>query len=270
MKAAQISLLGGSGLLFALAILRLALAFGGESAPALPNLSGGAYVDQAPAPLQSRSAVWNEPPAQSGGEDWVFEVFTPPIIYFNPETKEFTLTPPVPRAARPPFGLEVVSLERELYRLQFAGYVGEEGRYQIEIRNRETGEFLRGRIGETFAEADFTIEGFSATRHLVEPEDPTATPYVETVIELTIKDLRSGETLTLTDSPRYGKRPLVTVRTADGAMQALFPGGTVTEGETTYTVTSADLSTKSVTIDKHDAAGNLLETKTFALEPLSP
>src|SRR5690606_38539467 len=33
---------------------------------------------------------WEEPVAQSAGVEWVFDVFTPPVIYFNPQTETFT------------------------------------------------------------------------------------------------------------------------------------------------------------------------------------
>jgi hypothetical protein len=267
MKAAQWSLLGGSALLAGLAAVRFALALGGTAVPDLPALVGGSYEAQAPRPLDTREAVWNEPPAQSGGEDWVFEVFTPPIIYFNPETKEFTLTPPVPRAQRPPFGLEVVSVERELYRLQYAGYLGEEGRYLVEVRDLASGQFLRGRVGDTFEEAAFSIRDFAANRRLVEPENPGETPYVETEIRLTIHDARLGEDLVLTDQPRYGERPIVTAKSVSGQVVTAFPGDVITLEGARYHIRSANPATGEATIEKVDADGSSLETRSFETKP---
>ena len=41
-----------------------------------------------------KSISWAPPQPQSRGEDWVFDVFTPPVLYYNPASREFTVTSP--------------------------------------------------------------------------------------------------------------------------------------------------------------------------------
>ena len=54
-------------------------------------------------------AEWKAPSSQSWNSKAIFEVFTPPLIYYHREANTFSLTPPLPTGdASEDFGVELV------------------------------------------------------------------------------------------------------------------------------------------------------------------
>jgi hypothetical protein len=220
MKGISLSF-GVGGLLLLLAILSYVLS--GRPPPPAAAPMGERGLE--PVDLTVRASpggFWEEPLVQSAGGDWIFDVFTPPIIFFNPHTSEFTLTPPLARPVEPPFGIELVRVDRPLYRLQYAAHVGEEGRFLIEVHDLENERWVRARQGQALEDADARIVRFSVERVRVSSDDPGQTAFVEDRVRLVIFDERLGEEVTLTREPRYDEGFLVEVRDVSGTIHA-FP-----------------------------------------------
>lgn len=222
----------------------------------------GSSEDVVPVP-----ADWEEPVSQSAGPDWIFEVFTPPVIYFNPESATFTVTPPLPRGSPPTFPLELIEVKWDLYRLQYAGHLGEEGRYLIELLNQETGTYLRGRVGEAFEEEGFTIKAFSVETRFVRLEDPEHTPYAESAVRLLLRDHRAEKEVELTRQPLRDEQPAAVLRSADGGLHRLFPGESLTVGDDVFTLVSIDPLSGTARLRKQRHSDELEERITLQLLP---
>ena len=64
-----------------------------QSSPMLSESKVDVEVTNAKAPLPE-TVAWSRPENQSRGEDWVFDAFTPPVLYYNPKSREFAVTRP--------------------------------------------------------------------------------------------------------------------------------------------------------------------------------
>lgn len=206
-------------------------------------------------------AAWPEPEAQSAGREWIFEVFTPPIVYFDELTQRFTVIPPLPPAELARFGVDLLSIERLPYRLQYAGHHGVKGAYVVEIKDLASGRYYRGRPGTTFPEGGFALREFGAESILVQPEKANRTPYVERSVRLVIDDFVLGESVTLSREALILPDPVVVLEADDGQRSAaLHVGEKWDTGKGLYLVAAIDAEANSVTIARLGFDG-LIETE---------
>ncbi len=148
------------------------------------------------------SATWNRPQSQSRGEDWVFDVFTPPVLYYNPASREFTVSRPelVQSGSKDPwksFELELLEVRQRPYRLQLVGYAGEDGNYLASFEYIPSGELLIAREGKSLVEAGVKIISFEVKQMQVEQEG--SMPVFEKVGVARLLDYESGEEIYLTN-----------------------------------------------------------------------
>lgn len=116
------------------------------------------------------SVAWPDPAEGAADDAWVFDVFTPPVIYYDRETGRFSVSPP--ELAAPleseilanPFGIELVRVVREPYRLQLVGYSGTEADPLGIFRNNETGAGVVARSGQAFPELGLQIRSLVVRR----------------------------------------------------------------------------------------------------------
>ena len=148
------------------------------------------------------SSTWNRPQSQSRGDDWIFDVFTPPVLYYNPASREFTVTPPelVASNARDPwkaFEIELLEVRQRPYRLQLIGYASQDGDYVASFEYIPTGEVLLARAGKRLAEAGVKVLSFEVKQMEVEQEG--SMPIFESVGVARLHDYESGEDIYLTN-----------------------------------------------------------------------
>lgn len=62
--------------------------------PPLAPSSGAAYESKVIKVVTPETRSWAEAPSQKAGEKWIYDVFTPPKIYYNTQNKQFTVVPP--------------------------------------------------------------------------------------------------------------------------------------------------------------------------------
>lgn len=202
---------------------------------------------------------WNRPSAQPRDTNAVFDLFTPPKIYYNPTQGVFTFDagedpPPAPR----PFGVELVKMERELYRIQLEGFLqgpaGDEDNHFILLRNARTGEGIRAREGDVLEAENFTVKSFSVERRLVTPDDPNVTPYVVEDVDLVIEDREIGRDINLTvNNLRYNDAYDITIAATDGSGRTWDiekEGDSFTHEGESFKVTKISLENNSVTVEK--------------------
>lgn len=200
-------------------------------------------------PAAVDNAVWTPPLSQSAGPEWVFDLFTPPVIYFHPLTGKFAVTPPGhDRPSASPLELRLVALEPTLYRLQYRGHFGSEGQYLIQISDEETGEWYRGKPGSSFPAAAFRILAFSATQAVQPSAIPGGTPTVETIVSLVLRDERSNQEVHLGTQPKFQDVPTAVFQTADGSTLRLRPGDSIEHREQQFTLLKVDLAAQSASL----------------------
>ena len=229
---------------------------GYENHDLLPGAGSRAYTAVELTIPEEAPSRWERPVSQPWDRNAVFEVFTPPIIYFDPESGRFTLRPPVDiRAGTFGFGLEVVSVRRNLYRLQYEGFAGRAGDYFVLLRNEETGLGVRVRSGERLPELDCVVELVEVDRRFVDREG--GTPVMEEAVKVVLFDERIDQQIELSAEPRFDPGGSAVVRiVVDDA-----PGSEVTlkEGETTewkdwrFRIVEIDYDAGSVTVEKSPA-----------------
>ncbi len=174
--------------------------------PIVENIHQHEMTPQVDLDLEVRS--WAPPEPQSAGPEWVYEVFTPPRIYYHEEQDRFVPTPPGPRVdPEDVIRVEFVGFEEQPYRIQLTGYAGREGDYLITLLNRETGEMIVTRQGREIPDAEIRIEGFRVDRR-------ENNGVVSRVARAVLFDQRSGEEVTLREEETlYLDEPAIVVRT---------------------------------------------------------
>lgn len=170
---------------------------------------------------------WGEAPPQSAGPEWIFDVFTPSVILFDENSGEFVLpgdpSSPVPQG----FGIELVSIQEELYRIQLVAHFGQGGSALVTLENRETGRTVTGREGQSFAEMGIVIR--SVRTEKVRVDHTGETPVTVDVAFVVLQDERLGQEVTLRSD----------VRKKDSEVTAVFRASA--EPDTQFRAQAGDL-----------------------------
>ena len=240
-----------------------------EAAVISPVPSDGAYQ---PVPVEAATVtteVWPQPVSQSAGAEWLYDVFTPPTIYFNPVTKVFQVTPQVkptvtvdPRSERQAeldrFGVTLVETKVPEYRLQLVGYIGEGEGARGQFENTLTGDIILGRPGRRIADLQIEVRSIEVNR-------------AEFAATAVVLDERTGEEITLDTRTRRvleGQRAAVLESKATGTRRTLAPGEAWPTDGYTFTLDSVELSPPKATVTK--SGGDLVEPKSLTLEIPAP
>lgn len=209
-------------LLVAILILGASLAYyltRAEKAPAVDTAlltaqpTGSAYSPIAVPELRIVELEWLDPKSQSDDGLQVYDIFTSPKIWWNTSEARFIFEPPTIPPPPPAYGLELVSIERQPYRIQMEAYFGEGGPDTIvQLHNYETGETIRGRMGRDYPEHNFSITDFRVDRVVEDVDGSTTIRQVPTVV---IRDHILNQDVTLTAAERLylEDSDIVTVRT---------------------------------------------------------
>ena len=219
--------------------------------PIRPVLSGSPYAAmQWPLP-QAPGALWSKPPAQSRGSDWLYEVFTPPVIIYNRVAQSFEVasphTPAKPVAAEP--GLQLLSVKLEPYRLQLVGYFGKTGDYQAAFATPHSSETILARPGHRFEPLGLTLKSFDVSKVAVEGGAPG--PVYEVAALAVLQDEMAGTEVVLDSRTRkLTDTPLAVFNVAgeaDGARE-LHEGDTFSCDEAVYRVERIHLDPVEVVV----------------------
>lgn len=220
-----------------------------ESGPAALATAPYAQAEWPAAALPPRT--WLQPPAEATGAGWVFELFTPPIVYYHPATRSFTVVPP---KARPEttlaFGLELLDVKRELYRLQLVGYVGAPGNYVAAFVSPKLPETLLARTGRHFDELGLSLADFEVRK--VNVSDDPAMPAYEFAAIATLRDERTGGDVTLDSRVRkFTDAPLALLRLgAEPKPREVREGDVIEEESATYRIERIQLDPPEVVVAK--------------------
>ncbi|MBT65223.1 MAG: hypothetical protein CML13_18665 [Puniceicoccaceae bacterium] len=218
---------------------------------------------------ESTDANWPEAGAQPAGPKWIYDVFTPPKIYVDLNTGEFSADPPVKVAPPVPFGIYLADLERKPYRIQLEGYIEEDlsdsSKTLLLLFDEEAQKQVRARPGDEKAQAEFKLLSFDIDRKR------DADYNVEVIAKATILDQRTGEEVVLTHGVRrFDSGVTVKLRSEQDAsfskelseVPAEFTGPS---GD--YTLLEINLEESSVTVEKHAVGDEEPEVRVLQIQP---
>ena len=214
-------------------------------------------------------AVWARPAGQSRGPDWLFEVFTPPVIYYNPTARSFTVTPPRP-VAEPdvPFGLELLEVRRESYRLQLAGYFGgPEDRLVAFVSPNEPG-IRFARPGDRIDSLGLTFKSFEVRK--VVAGHTAAGPVYEVAGTAVLWDEKNGTEVVLDSrSQKFSDTPVAVFRSLEGGgPHVLHEGDSFADETCRYRIERILLEPAEVAVAWYSPGRSLLESR--ILQPVVP
>ena len=227
------------------------------------ELAGAAYAAAGRVLPETKPAAWPKPAAQSHGSGWLYEVFTPPVIYYNTLAKSFTVTPPLNLAdGGAPFGLELLDVKFEPYRLQLVGYFGEPGDYLAAFVSPSQPETLLARSGRRFAQLGLTLKSFDVRK--VEVAHTDAWPVYDVAALAVLFDEKSGAEVVLDSRARkLTDTPLAVLRlVAEGsAPRTLHEGDTFSDDTGAYRIERIQVDPPEVVVAKQTPGLPLPETR---------
>ena len=256
------AILAGAGI----AALASAVAFGtlvwrNARAPRGPadgvTLTEAPYVPTAKDAAPVRTDTWNQPVAQSRGRDWVYDAFTPPEIFYSARSKHFTVKPPLGAGddtPEEPFGLELVVVRPEPFRLQLIGYVGSEGDWRGTFQNLTSGEIFLAAAGRRVPNLALSITRLNV--ETVEVRVPASMTTRQRIATAVVHDDRTGADVTLTHRERHftGGLSAFVARAGDTATREVRDGETFTLGDASYHIDQIQLTPSSVEVTKESPA----------------
>src|SRR5687767_7844597 len=137
--------------------------------------------------------TWAAPVAQSRGREWIYDTFTPPEIFYNARSKQFTVKPPsslVDEDTQEAFGLELIAVRPEPFRLQLIGYAGGEGNWRGTFQNVISGEVFLAAAGRRVPNLGLTIRALDVSLQPVRIADSMTTN--QRVATAVVRDEKTG------------------------------------------------------------------------------
>lgn len=235
-----------------------------------PRFSGASYTSAATPDAIGKAKPWAKPVAQSSGAGWIYELFTPPVIYYHATARTFTVTPPIYLGDQTnlPFGLELLAVKREPFRLQLVGYVGAPGDYTAAFVSAQSPETLLARSGKRFDQLGLALKSFEIRRIALDPR--AARPVYDVAAVATLHDERNGTEVTLdTRGPKLTDTPLAVLRVvadASGKPRVLHQGDTVQQDDATFRVEHIQLDPPEVVVAKQTTGLPYPETRVLKPE----
>ena len=178
-----------------------------ESAPSVrPAYPSIHYVEHLRAP-----SSWEPPSGQRTSQEWIYEVFTPPTIFYDAGTNAFTVQPPSttmlqhekpeePAVRDELSSIQLIAVGHPLFRIQLIGFCKTEQDSLGLFENTETSETFVGRSGEHFDSLHLVIEALRIDPQPVRLEESMTTLQLRATA--CIRDERTGATVELTTQGR--------------------------------------------------------------------
>ncbi len=244
----------------------------GQARPQLPNSLVNAERREAQKPDISYE-LWAAPESQSRGEDWVFDVFTPPVIYYDPNSQEFAVTPPQQPTHDPGaalfamFDLELLEVRPRPYRLQLVGYAGEPGTFVAYFEYAPTGELVLMREGEELSEFGVKLVSFKEETIRILSEE--SMEVVQDVGVARLLDFSTDQEISLTNRETKMFSDLeARLRDArNGAIYVAKTGNRLEFESGDYVIGDLSATPEQATITKVSKDGSRSFSRTLSLRP---
>lgn len=198
--------------------------------------------------FETTQADWPEATEQAKGE--MYDLFTPPEIYINARG-EFVFRPPYFVSSDDPFGVSLLEVNRNPYRLQLEGYVEEDkndqGKTLILLHSVEDGYSLRLPPNSKSDEYEFEFLDWEVSR------EADAEGNFGIVANLKIKDTRSGEVINLTHDRDYFEEKISVVLLLDETNEQYLlegVGANFFVGDIEYRLDAVNTENQTVVVTK--------------------
>ncbi|MBI4622226.1 MAG: hypothetical protein HY736_03260 [Verrucomicrobia bacterium] len=240
------------------------------SAPPEPvtrvQLSIAPYIPAAVDAAAVKTDTWTPPIAQSRGRDWIYDTFTPPEIFYSARSRQFTVRPPTGLSEDEPseaFGLELVSVRPEPFRLQLIGYVGSDGNWRGTFENVRSGEVFLAAAGRRVPSLALSIKNLDVRPQPVEVARSMTTR--QRVATAVVRDEITGRDVTLTHRERQFTGTLFAFVAAAGqsATREVRAGDTFTLGDATYRIDAIQNSPPALEVTKESPNLTLPDVRTL-------
>ena len=217
------------------------------------ELASVKYEQKAPDAPAVKTETWAAPVAQSRGRDWIYDTLTPPEIFYNSRSKQFTVKPPSSLAddeVQEAFGIELVAVRPEPFRLQLIGYVGSEGTWRGTFQNVVSGEVFLAGSGHRVASLGVTIRSFSVRPQVIRSGE--SMPSRQLVATAVLLDEKAGSEVVLNHRERRytGLLTAFVSLPGDSATRETRKGDVFKVGEASYRVAEIQLTPPSADIIK--------------------
>jgi hypothetical protein len=231
------------------------------SAPSAPiprvELANAPYEAKAAEAPPVKTETWGLPVAQTRGREWIYDAFTPPEIFYNARSKQFTVKPPsslLDEDALESFGIELVGVRPEPFRLQLFGHAGGEGNWRGMFQNVLSGEVIVASSGRRLPNLGLTIKSLDVTFQPVRIADSMTTN--QRVAHAVVRDEKTGREVTLTQRERYftGTVFAFIAEPGQSATREVRAGETFTIGESTYRIEKIEMTPPSVEVVKESSS----------------
>ncbi|MDI1337580.1 MAG: hypothetical protein PSU94_15465 [Lacunisphaera sp.] len=230
--------------------------------PVAASLAGAAYEPAGLHLPETKAAAWPKAPAQSHGSGWLYEVFTPPVIYYNTLARSFTVTPPMyPGETNTPFGLELLAVKQEQFRLQLVGYFGAPGDYLAAFTSSRQPETLLARAGRHFEGLGLILKSFDVRKITVVHNDPW--PVYDIAALAVLTDEETGADVVLDSRARkFTDTPLAVLQALTGGpRREVREGDTFDDENSTYRIERIQLDPPEVVVARTTSGLPQPETK---------
>lgn len=211
------------------------------------------YASTAPDAPPIKTETWTTPVAQTRGREWIYDAFTPPEIFYNAGSKQFTVKPPsslMDEEAQESFGVELVVVRPEPFRLQLIGYVGGEGTWRGMFQNVATGEMILASGGHRLPKLALSIRSLEVTPQPIRMGDSMTTR--QRVATAVVHDEKSGRDVTLTHRERVftGTVFAFVANLGESATREVRTGDMFKIGEASYRIEKIETTPPSIEIVK--------------------
>jgi hypothetical protein len=151
------------------------------------------------------------------------------------------------------FGVELVAVRPEPFRLQLFGYVGDAATQRGMFQNVQTGEVILGGAGHRLPKLGLTVKSFTVAAQTVAlPESMSTRQRVATAV---VRDEKAGRDITLSQRERVltGQNVALLAAPGEDAVREVRAGDSFKLGAVTFTVEKVHLAPPSVELLKESA-----------------
>jgi hypothetical protein len=168
--------------------------------------------------------------------------------FHNARSRHFTVKPPLGAGEdvpEEPFGLEVVAVKPEPYRLQLIGYVGGEGDWRGTFQNVASGEVFLAAAGRRVANLAISIKELAVES--VEVRVPESMPTRQRIATAVVHDEISGKDVILTHRERRftGGWAVFVAQAGENSVREVREGESFKLGAASYRIEKIQLAPRA-------------------------
>lgn len=215
---------------------------------------GEGYTPVARWPEENAPAKWSRPSTRSPEREWIYDVFTPPEIYYDPLRGAFTLARQEAIALElDDSEIELLAVRQEPFRLQLLGGIGGDDGYVGIFSSPFLPGTLLLREGGSVPELGVELKSVEARKFSSGGENGELV--VEPAVVALILDQISGDEVTLDSrTPKFTGAPTAMLRVGyESSPREVKRGDVIEVGTLRYVVGELQLEPAQIRLSRLDA-----------------